>query len=56
MVRAFNHIGAGQGKNFVVADFASKIVEIEKEQDEQKKKALKVKLKEYPKLTLEDLM
>ena len=30
MVRAFNHIGAGQGKNFVVADFASKIVEIEK--------------------------
>lgn len=30
MVRAFNHIGAGQGKNFVVADFASKIAEIEK--------------------------
>ena len=30
MVRAFNHIGAGQSKNFVVADFASKIVKIEK--------------------------
>lgn len=29
MVRAFNHIGPMQGKNFVVADFASKIVEIE---------------------------
>ena len=29
MVRAFNHIGAGQGQNFVVADFASKIAEIE---------------------------
>ena len=30
MVRAFNHIGAGQNKNFVVADFASKIAQIEK--------------------------
>ena len=30
MVRAFNHIGAGQSKNFVVADFASKIAQIEK--------------------------
>ena len=30
MVRAFNHIGPRQGKNFVVADFASKIVEIER--------------------------
>lgn len=30
MVRPFNHIGAGQGKNFVVADFASKIAEIER--------------------------
>lgn len=30
MVRAFNHIGPRQGKNFVVADFASKIAEIEK--------------------------
>lgn len=30
MVRAFNHIGPKQGKNFVVADFASKIAEIEK--------------------------
>lgn len=30
MVRAFNHIGPMQGKNFVIADFASKIVEIEK--------------------------
>ena len=30
MVRPFNHIGSGQGKNFVVPDFASKIVEIEK--------------------------
>ncbi len=29
-VRAFNHIGAGQGENFVVPDFASKIVKIEK--------------------------
>lgn len=29
MVRAFNHIGPGQGKGFVVADFASQIVEIE---------------------------
>ena len=29
-VRAFNHIGARQGKNFVVPDFASKIVKIEK--------------------------
>ena len=29
-VRAFNHIGARQGKNFVVSDFASKIVKIEK--------------------------
>lgn len=34
MVRAFNHIGAGQGKNFVVADFASKIAEIEKGNNE----------------------
>lgn len=30
MVRAFNHIGPMQGKNFVVADFASRIVEIER--------------------------
>lgn len=30
MVRPFNHIGAGQGENFVVADFASKIAEIER--------------------------
>lgn len=30
MVRAFNHIGPRQGKNFVVADFASKIAEIER--------------------------
>lgn len=30
MVRPFNHIGSGQGKNFVVPDFTSKIVEIEK--------------------------
>lgn len=30
MVRAFNHIGPRQGKNFVVADFASRIVEIER--------------------------
>lgn len=30
MVRPFNHIGVGQGKNFVVSDFASKISEIEK--------------------------
>lgn len=30
MVRAFNHIGPMQGKNFVVSDFASKIAEIEK--------------------------
>ncbi|AMD95118.1 GDP-mannose 4,6-dehydratase [Leptotrichia sp. oral taxon 847] len=30
MVRAFNHIGAGQSTNFVVADFASKIAQIEK--------------------------
>ena len=29
MVRAFNHIGPGQGKGFVVPDFASQIVEIE---------------------------
>lgn len=29
-VRAFNHIGAGQSENFVVPDFASKIVKIEK--------------------------
>ena len=28
-VRAFNHIGAGQGENFVIPDFASKIVKIE---------------------------
>lgn len=33
MVRAFNHIGPMQGKNFVVADFASKIVEIEQGAD-----------------------
>lgn len=33
MVRAFNHIGPRQGKNFVVADFASKIAEIEKGAD-----------------------
>lgn len=30
MVRAFNHIGPMQGKNFVVSDFASKIVEVER--------------------------
>lgn len=30
MVRAFNHIGPMQSKNFVVSDFASKIAEIEK--------------------------
>ena len=30
MVRAFNHIGPKQSKNFVVSDFASKIAEIEK--------------------------
>lgn len=30
MVRAFNHIGPLQNKNFVVADFASRIAEIEK--------------------------
>ena len=30
MVRAFNHIGPRQSKNFVVADFASRIAEIEK--------------------------
>lgn len=30
MVRAFNHIGPMQGINFVIADFASKIVAIEK--------------------------
>lgn len=29
MVRAFNHIGPMQSKNFVVSDFASRIVEIE---------------------------
>lgn len=29
MVRAFNHIGPRQNKNFVVADFASRIAEIE---------------------------
>ena len=29
-VRAFNHIGARQSKNFVVPDFANKIVKIEK--------------------------
>lgn len=33
MVRAFNHIGPRQGKNFVVADFASKIADIEKGSD-----------------------
>lgn len=30
LVRAFNHIGPGQRKGFVVADFASQIAEIEK--------------------------
>lgn len=30
MVRAFNHIGPGQGEGFVVPDFASQIVEIER--------------------------
>lgn len=30
MARSFNHIGPRQSKNFVVADFASKIVEIER--------------------------
>lgn len=30
MVRAFNHIGPGQGKGFVVPDFASQLIEIEK--------------------------
>ena len=30
-VRAFNHIGARQSENFVVPDFASKIVKIEKD-------------------------
>lgn len=30
MVRAFNHIGPGQGKGFVVPDFASQLVDIEK--------------------------
>ena len=34
MVRAFNHIGPGQGKGFVVPDFCSQIVEIEKEKRE----------------------
>lgn len=29
MVRAFNHIGPKQSKNFVVSDFASKVAEIE---------------------------
>lgn len=33
MVRAFNHIGPMQSKNFVVSDFASKIAEIEKGSD-----------------------
>jgi GDP-4-dehydro-6-deoxy-D-mannose reductase len=33
MVRPFNHIGAGQGLNFVVSDFASKIADIEKGAD-----------------------
>ena len=33
MVRAFNHIGPRQGKNFVVADFASKVAEIERGAD-----------------------
>jgi len=30
LVRAFNHIGPMQSKNFVVSDFASKVAEIEK--------------------------
>lgn len=30
MVRAFNHIGPGQGKGFVVPDFASQLIDIEK--------------------------
>ncbi|MDD3049335.1 MAG: GDP-mannose 4,6-dehydratase [Bacilli bacterium] len=30
MVRAFNHIGPGQGKGFVVPDFCSQLVEIER--------------------------
>lgn len=30
MVRAFNHIGPGQDKGFVVSDFASQLIEIEK--------------------------
>jgi GDP-4-dehydro-6-deoxy-D-mannose reductase len=30
MVRAFNHIGPGQGKGFVIPDFCSQLVEIEK--------------------------
>lgn len=34
MVRPFNHIGAMQAKGFVVADFASKIAEIEKGESE----------------------
>ena len=33
MVRAFNHIGPMQSKNFVVSDFASKVAEIEKGAD-----------------------
>lgn len=33
MVRAFNHIGPMQSKNFVVSDFASRIAEIEKGAD-----------------------
>lgn len=38
MVRAFNHIGPMQSKNFVVSDFASRIADIEK----GKEKVLKV--------------
>lgn len=31
MVRPFNHIGAGQAKGFVVSDFASRIADLEKQ-------------------------
>lgn len=34
MVRPFNHIGAGQAKGFVVSDFASRIADLEKQEDE----------------------